>query len=318
MGDEMIKRFAWVAVTLAMMGLPLSGSAQSLMAGVAAVVNNDIVTTTELARAVGLAKQRIIASGQALPKEEELVSAVLHHLIDLRLQLQLAKRLNVTKSNQEVDQAIARIKHTQHLSDKLFAEKLAEEGRTEKALRAEIHEQLVLNAVQQRALGSKLRITEPQVAEFKKHFIAQSTQYMMQDILVQIPEDADFDAKKTALIKAKQIQQMLKSGKALPKQVEDMVYNEPDWRSLDELPSVFANVLVKQQIGDTASPILAPNGYHVVRLIDKRHQDLTDTQAHQLLMQKRYNEAYPKWIGKLRDSAYVKIKLRHIDGTSPA
>lgn len=69
---------------------------------------------------------------------------------------------------------------------------------------------------------------------------------------------------------------------------------------LDQLPNLT--------LQNASSPILAPNGYHVLKLLGQRDKNsLTDDQIRNLVFQKKYQIAVKEAIEKARKQAYVQI-----------
>ena len=58
---------------------------------VVAVVNDNVITASELNAQIDILRQQIIAKKMQLPPDDVLRKQVLQHLIDVDLQLQLAK-----------------------------------------------------------------------------------------------------------------------------------------------------------------------------------------------------------------------------------
>lgn len=274
---------------------------------VIAVVNDDVITVSEVATSVAAAKKRLQSSTGPKPTDEQLTSAVLHHMIDLRLQLQLAKKWQITKTEQDVDNAILHIAERNNLTEAQLKSSIHKQGRTFRDFRQELKDQLVLNDVQQRALGPNLRITDSQVKQFMQTFDSETKQFLLRDVLVRLPNDDPTSAqKKQALAKAKQLSSLMLKDKTLPASA-DVGVQDMEWRRQDELPDLFLLAIKGLQPGQVSAPILAPNGYHVVKIVDRRSQPLTQAQAQQMLMQKRFAQAYPEWIKKLRKDAYIRI-----------
>ena len=87
----MLKRIAFLILLLP----ALTVSAQPLDK-VVAIVNNGVITASELDSQVEILKKQILAKNMQLPSETVLRKQVLQHLIDVDLQLQLAKNNDIT------------------------------------------------------------------------------------------------------------------------------------------------------------------------------------------------------------------------------
>ena len=60
-------------------------------------------------------------------------------------------------------------------------------------------------------------------------------------------------------------------------------------------------------------PIRSPFGYHLVQVLERRMQDVSDERkraaAREALKERKLDEAYQDWLRQERDRAYVDIRL---------
>src|SRR5690606_33754047 len=109
------------------------------------------------------------------------------------------------------------------------------------------------------------------------------------DVVRQIREGLDFSA---AAIRYSDAQNALDGG-------------DLGWRSYDEVPTAFAEIGDKLQAGEVAAPIRGPNGFHIVKLIEKRTastQMVTEYHARHILVR----------IDELVSSAQAEAKIREL------
>ena len=268
--------------------------------GVVAIVNNSVITQTELDGAMAQAKQQLAAS--ANPKalsDAKLKQMVLQQLIDEKLQLELAERAKITVSDQQVTQAIQHIAQGYHFTVPQLQEKLKQQGMTYASYRKMIHKQLLMHQVQQSAIGSKVNVTPQDVSVVSAQYQAQMKNqqaFDVIDILVDTKQQAD------------QILAQLKSGKDInsvaPNNTKDL-----GWKTADTLPSVFLQQLITMQTGDVAGPIQAPNGFHVIKLMGMHGNSATPTalQLKNMAYQMKFQKEVDKWMKTIRKTAYIKM-----------
>ena len=70
------------------------------------------------------------------------------------------------------------------------------------------------------------------------------------------------------------------------------------------------NALAPEEISE---PIRSPFGWHIIQVLERRKQDMTDQaariQARKEIFSRKVEEAYEDWIHELRDRAFVELRL---------
>jgi peptidyl-prolyl cis-trans isomerase SurA len=69
--------------------------------------------------------------------------------------------------------------------------------------------------------------------------------------------------------------------------------------------------------GETSVPVRSPFGWHLIQVIERRSQDMSQEsarlKARQEIKARKADEAYQDWIRELRDRAYVEYRLEDKD-----
>lgn len=85
------------------------------------------------------------------------------------------------------------------------------------------------------------------------------------------------------------------------------------WFGPGEMTPAFQQVVDSLQPGQVSEPFRSPFGWHLVKLIERRErQDAGEyrrSQARQTLYKRQVEEQTQRWLRKLRDEAYVDIRL---------
>src|SRR5476651_2284415 len=76
---------------------------------IVAVVNDDVITKSELDHSLNIVKIQITQQNMPVPAENVLEKQVLEQLITKRLQLQVAKQAGITVTDNDLDSAIGNI-----------------------------------------------------------------------------------------------------------------------------------------------------------------------------------------------------------------
>lgn len=289
-----------------------------------AIVNESIITQSELREAMDKVKKQLHASNISLPPQDVFRKQVLDQLINKKIQLQMAEQLGIKITDEDVKKAIQLIADDHKMSAKELYERVNEQGITSSEYRKEIRDQLTIQKLQQKALGAKILVTPQEVSDFmrSKTWLAYNTkEYHLEDILIALPEAPSaqqvMDARKRANALAAKIRQGLNFREAaVAESGEDNALQGGDlgWRKLPEIPSAFAEEIIQMKVNAVAGPIQTPNGFHLIRLVGVKNlsEKLTSAQqkqqVEQLIFQRKLDEALQNWVAKLRSDSYVKIE----------
>jgi peptidyl-prolyl cis-trans isomerase SurA len=68
---------------------------------------------------------------------------------------------------------------------------------------------------------------------------------------------------------------------------------------------------------DVSEPFQSPFGWHIVQVLERRTQDATDDllrlKAREAIQRRKAEEATDAWLRRLRDEAYVELRLDRDD-----
>lgn len=88
---------------------------------------------------------------------------------------------------------------------------------------------------------------------------------------------------------------------------------ELGWNEPELFNSAFAEKVKSLEIGEISEPFKSPEGWHIVEVLDRRERDQTEerrrNRARQALARRKIEEEGEVWIRRLRDEAYVEIRL---------
>jgi peptidyl-prolyl cis-trans isomerase SurA len=282
---------------------------------IVAVVNQDVITQSQLSDAMQRVQQQITQGGAQVPTQAVLRKNILNQLIDRSLQMQMAQKLNFKVTDEQVNKAIAQIATENHLSVDQLKQKVQMEGSFTQ-FKDDIKKQLLLNQVQQAVAGSDVAVTKADIAHFisqyQNQLRTQSSNYHVVDFLVTASSKDEINlAKKQSLTIIKQLQSGA-SVQQMMSQYPSLQVNDLSWRPLAGLPDLFASKVLAMKKGEVAGPLEAANGVHVIQLEDVQVNAaaaaaLPKDKITQVLYQQKLQAALEKWLKKLRATAYIKI-----------
>lgn len=275
--------------------LPLALPAAELLDRVVAVVNDDVILDSELDEQVKVVRAQITASGRQTPSENVLRRQVLERMIVREVQLQRARDTGIEADDARVNGAIANIAGQNQQTPERFLQALAGQGISPATFREGLEGDLMIERLQQRDVGRRVNVSEREIEGLLEDS-SDDTQYRLQQILISVPENAPSEEVQRRRAEAEQVRQALADGADF----ETIAASESDgqqaleggdlgWRSRNEIPSMFAELVPQLEEGQISEIIRSPSGFHILRLAGARGGSrtmvLTETQARHILIQ---------------------------------
>jgi peptidyl-prolyl cis-trans isomerase SurA len=245
---------------------------------IAAVVNNDAITTQDLNERLGL-----VAAATGLPSDPEtrsrLMQQVLRGYIDEKLQLQEAARLKLSVTDAEIDKAMETLAQRNHLDLDTFRRALAERKIDESALRAQVKGQIAWAKVVGKELRPRVAVTQDQVNLALKEALAgrADEQLALSEIL--LPVDSP-EQQAQVLRDARGLVATLRNGgdfAALARQVSvaasAQAGGDLGWVRPSMILPELRDKLAQLAPGAVSDPIVSPIGVHIFKLRERRRGD---------------------------------------------
>jgi peptidyl-prolyl cis-trans isomerase SurA len=278
------------------------GSDTTLLDRVVAVVNTDVVTRVDLDQQIKLATQQLKRQGTPLPAPDVLERQLLERMVTAKVLVQMARETGVRVDDTQLQRAIDRIAQENKMSPEAFRKQLENEGVDFNRFREELRNEILITRLKEREVDSKILITDAEIDNYLKNQQnpeGKDEEYSFAHILVLVPEQASpeqIQAKRTVAEKAlAQIR-----GGADFRQVSAGVSDAQNaleggpvgWRQASRLPQIFVDAARTMKVGDVSPVLRSANGFHVVKLLDKRGNEgpviVQQTHARHILL--RLNE----------------------------
>lgn len=282
------------------------------------VVNSEVITQSEVNQAMQAAKQQLAATNAKAPSDSELRKQVIDRLIDLSIERQLIKQANIVISDSELNAAIASIAKSNNLSMSDFKTAVERSGISFVQYRKQISEQMQISRLEQSVAGHDITVTDQEVQDYLKKYKDMPDQnafYHIENILVPVSVSPTPEELQNAKAEAQNIMKQLRSGKDFSQVAAAesggaaaLRGGDLGWRQLPELPTVFAEAVKTMRPGDIAGPLQAPNGFHIIKLIDVRNSSvkLDAEKVKALIYRRKIEEQVQIWLKQTREAAYIQ------------
>ena len=257
------------------------------------VVNDDVITHQELEARTASVTKMLQRQKTMLPDSNVLERQVLERMISEMLQDQFAKESGLRVDDAMLDKTILRIAQ-QNKFDSVgaFRAKVEEDGTSFKEFREEIRNEMIATRLREREVDSKLVISENEVDNYLSNQARQEgkgDELQLAHIMVVVPEQASADKIQSFQKRAEEALAKLRGGAPFSQiaagysDAQDALKGgELGWRTADRLPPIFAEALQKMKPGEVSEVLRSPNGFHIIKLLDRRSKDtpVVVTQAH--------------------------------------
>lgn len=250
---------------------------------VIAIVDNDVIMQSQLDARTREVQQTIAKRGAQVPPADVLSQQVLERLIVENLQLQIGERSGIRITDEELNQAMTSIAQRNRLTLEQFGAALARDGLSLKDAREQIRREMVISRVRQRRVAERIQVTDQEVQNFLASDMGKmqlSEEFRLANILIPLPEGASPEAIQAAARKVSGLYDQLRSGGdfaqlAIANSASENALEggEIGWRKAAQLPPPLDGVIGALAPGEVTEPIRTPNGFMIIKLLEKRGGD---------------------------------------------
>lgn len=281
----------WIAVLLLAGAAALPVHAATPLDHIIAVVNDEIITRQELSRRYREVQQNLARQNTPLPPRAALETQLLERMVtELALQ-QHARSTGIRVDAVQVERALQRIAAQNQLDLVGLAIALEREGQSLDSMRATIRNELLIARARERDVDNRIAISDAEIEGYLQTQAQQGTEteYDFSHILVSVPENASPEQIQARRARAEDILAQLAAGADFA-QLSASYSDAPNalqggafgWRSGGKMPALFVEALKPLKSGEVAPLLKSGNGFHILKLNDKRGLDatLSVTQTH--------------------------------------
>ena len=288
------------AAALLVQGLPPAsaqdrelGAGGELLEGIAAVVDEGLVLKSELAERLDLVVQNLNRQQAEAPPEQRrplppvsiIEQQVLDQLIVREIQLQRADRVGITVNDDLLNEALSRVSQNLGYTLEELPAVLAAQGIDYTAYREDSRKDLLIEQLEQRDVVQRIAITPRELEQCLVDSDASASDafdYNVSHILISVPSNATQQDIETARARISEIHDRLEAGEdfarlavATSQAQTALDGGSLGWRKGAQLPTLFADRVVRMKPGEFSEPIQSSGGFQIVRLNDMRGADRT-------------------------------------------
>ena len=265
--------------------LLLSGSAALLMTGtafaqtshgIAAVVNDDIVTSHDLRQ-----RTLFMVATTGVKRDEQSIARAQHqalrNLVDEHIQMQESEKYEQTISDEQVNQNVSQLIGRNGLDPNEVVARLAQAGVSIETLRDQVRSEIAWQRIINGLYGSRIRISDAQIDETLNRLTANASKpnYRVAEIYIEATED--IGGMEGAMQGAQAMVQQVADGAPFPLLAQQFSSSptaakggDMGWVREGELRPEIDQIIQQMEKGNLSKPIPVPGGVYVVALVDKK------------------------------------------------
>jgi len=272
------------------------GSRQSLNR-IVAVVNDDIIMSSELDNATRSIVKQLEEKGTPIPEKPVLEKEVLDKLVMESLQLQLAATNGISIDDSQLNAEIKELAENNGVSMTEFRNILERDGYSYQEFREDLRKQLTILQVRRMMVASTIKVNDQEIDNLLATLKSSGqggVEYHLGHILIAIPEAAGPVEIQATRTRAENTLRRLRSGAdfaevALVESDSQTALEGGDlgWRNLGQLPSMFLDTVKGMQVGDISDLIRSSGSFHIIKLLGKRGDErhfVEQTRARHILI----------------------------------
>lgn len=290
---------------------------------IVAVVNNEIITLTELNKEAEPFIERIEKTYKGSEKDrviEETRKTVLNRMVDTILVKQEAKRLNIVVKDSDVTNMINEMLKSRKMTMEQFKEMLAKDGLSLESYMEEAKDHMVRGRLANREIRSKVMVTEQEIGEYYKQHREEyegREQVKLRQIVILCPTTAPAEKKREARAEIESIMARLKAGEkfeVLAAKYSPQLGGEMGFVEKGAMLQPVEDAAFKLKVGEVSDIVESPAGFHIIQLLDRRGAGIKSLQSvreeilNKLTLEKS-EKKFEEWMTDLRKKSHIEIRL---------
>lgn len=290
--------------------------------GVAAIVGDEVVLLSEVRQAIQSVLARFPPGQQMSPDDaRQLRDSAVQGLIDEKLVMQIAKKQNVSSSEEEVDQAVAGIARDENVTvDQIYAA-AAQQGLDRAAYREQLAKQITRMKIVQGSVQGRVRISEDDVQKLYDERYGNARpgeRIRVLHILIAVPQDAKPEVREKAHALAEKLRDearqsgdfaaLARKYSAAPTAQQGglTVFREAD------APQAIKDAIAGLKPGEITDVVSSAHGENVFQYLDRFDpaavplEQVHDRLRAELIEQRTLPE-FEKWLAEARKGRYIEV-----------
>ena len=250
-----------------------------LLDRIAAIVNDGLVLKSELDVQISSVQKRLQEQKVELPSQSVLQQQVLDRLVLQEIQLQRAKHVGLTITDEQLNGALQEIAARNKIPFDQLPTALQAQGVDYKQYRESMRKELTLSTLRQRDVIAHINVSPHELEQYiaRQQNAASNDEFNVSHILLSLPAAATPQQLDEISHKAQEVASRAAKGEdfgqlaiANSNSQTALDGGQLGWRKGTQLPQFILDLVGKMKPGEVSEPVRTPSGYHIVKLNERR------------------------------------------------
>jgi peptidyl-prolyl cis-trans isomerase SurA len=260
-------------------------------------INDGLILESEITNMITTVKANAKAASQSLPSDDALRTQVIERLILTHLQMQTAERIGLQIGDLQLDQTIENIAKEQKVTVAQMQQSIESEGTSFSQYREQLRQEVTLGEIQRIQVQRRIQVSSQEISGLVKLIQEQGlkdVEFQIGHILIEVPSNPTSEQLESASRRADIVLKRLNEGEDFrstaiassggPKALEGGIW---DFMNINEMPTLFAEVINGAKKGDIIGPIKSGSGFHIIKVVDTRGlqtQEVVEVKSRHILL----------------------------------
>jgi peptidyl-prolyl cis-trans isomerase SurA len=320
------------ALAAAAVALPATAAPRQIVDRVAATVNGDVVTLTDLIEKAGAEWGRTEAMAPGKEREQARAAALrraFDAVVADKLLQEQAKALQLEVTDAQVDAAISDIKTRNHFDDAQLEQALTEQGLTRTEFRGQIRRELETYQVLQYKVRGRVKLSDDDVRNYYQTHPQEfggEAEVHVRHVFLPLPENASPADEQKVRAQGEKILARLAAGEDFAKVAREASKGpsakdggDLGWLRRGTVQKPFEDVAFKLEPGQVSGLVRAGPGLHVIKVEERRvgggkkFEEVAE-EIKARLFEEQVGTYRQQYLDELRREALVDVKLPELKG----
>ncbi len=307
-------------------GYGLISPGEAVVDRVVAVVNQEIITLSELEKWIEPLRAQIAAEDRLEKREQvhALHREVLEKLIEEKLIDQEAKKLGIKVSSKEIEAALDKVRRQNNATQEQLEKALMAEGMTLESYKKQIEKSLRRRKLISSSVKVETKAGEKELREFYQKNIDRyriNETFRPAHILFAIPKEATREEIRGIRKKCESVLSKIRGGDDFGEMA--LLYSQDassksrgdlGFFKKGELLPAFEREALRLKVGEVSGVVRTEFGFHIIKLLDRKGVDPLPFEEVKAKVEMDYydvetEKAFRQYLSTLREKSIIEIKL---------